>query len=63
VLNLLPLPMLDGGHLMYYIFEAVTGRPVSDLWLARLQRGGIVVLLAMMSVALFNDVARLLGLH
>ncbi len=63
VLNLLPLPMLDGGHLMYYIFEGITGRPVSDLWLARLQRGGIAVLLLMMSVALFNDVARLLGLH
>jgi regulator of sigma E protease len=63
VLNLLPLPMLDGGHLMYYLFEAVTGRPVSDLWLARLQRGGFAVLLMMMSVALFNDVARLLGLH
>jgi regulator of sigma E protease len=63
VLNLLPLPMLDGGHLMYYIFEGVTGRPVSDLWLARLQRGGIVVLLMMMSVALYNDVARLLGLN
>ena len=63
VLNLLPLPMLDGGHLMYYIFEAATGRPVSDLWLARLQRGGVAVLLVMMSVALFNDVARLLGLH
>ncbi len=63
VLNLLPLPMLDGGHLMYYIFEALTGRPVSETWLARLQRGGIAVLLMMMSVALFNDVARLLGLH
>ena len=63
VLNLLPLPMLDGGHLMYYIFEAVTGRPVSELWLARLQRGGIALLLMMMSVALFNDVARLLGLQ
>ncbi|MFM2402241.1 MAG: metalloprotease RseP [Pseudomonadota bacterium] len=63
VLNLLPLPMLDGGHLMYHAFEAVTGRPVSDLWLARLQRGGLAVLLLMMSVALYNDVARLLGLH
>ena len=63
VLNLLPLPMLDGGHLMYYIFEALTGRPVSDTWLARLQRGGVAVLLMMMSVALFNDVARLLGQH
>jgi regulator of sigma E protease len=63
VLNLLPLPMLDGGHLMYYLFEAVTGRPVPERWLERLQRGGIAVLLMMMSVALFNDVARLLGLH
>jgi regulator of sigma E protease len=63
VLNLLPLPMLDGGHLMYYLFEGVTGKPVSEIWLARLQRGGIAVLLVMMSVALFNDVARLLGLH
>lgn len=63
VLNLLPLPMLDGGHLMYYLFEGVTGKPVSEVWLERLQRGGIVVLTMMMSIALFNDVARLLGLH
>ncbi len=63
VLNLLPLPMLDGGHLMYYLFEAVTGRPVSDLWLERLQRGGVAIMLMMMSLALYNDVARLLGLQ
>jgi regulator of sigma E protease len=63
ILNLLPLPMLDGGHLMYHLFEAVTGRPVSEVWLDRLQRGGFAVMLMMMSLALYNDVARLLGLH
>jgi regulator of sigma E protease len=56
VLNLLPLPVLDGGHLMYYLWEAVTGKSVSDAWMERLQRGGIAVLLVMMSIALFNDV-------
>jgi regulator of sigma E protease len=63
VLNLLPLPMLDGGHLMYYLFEGITGRPVSELWLTWLQRGGALVLLLLMTLALSNDVARLLGLH
>jgi regulator of sigma E protease len=63
VLNLLPLPMLDGGHLMYYLFEGVTGRPVSELWLKWLQRGGALIMLLMMSLALSNDVARLLGLQ
>ncbi len=61
VLNLLPLPVLDGGHLMYYLWEAVTGKSVSDAWMGRLQRGGVAVLLCMMSVALFNDITRLLG--
>jgi regulator of sigma E protease len=63
VLNLLPLPLLDGGHLIYCAYEGLTGRPVSGLWLTWLQRGGALVLLLIMSVALSNDVARLLGLQ
>lgn len=61
VLNLLPLPVLDGGHLMYYLWEAVTGRSVSDAWMTRLHRGGLAILLMMMTIAIFNDLQRLLG--
>lgn len=61
VLNLLPLPVLDGGHLLYYLIEGVTGRPIPEQWLERLQRAGMAMLLALMSVAVFNDIARLLG--
>jgi regulator of sigma E protease len=62
VLNLLPLPVLDGGHLMYYLWEGVTGKPVSDLWTERLQRGGVALLFSMMFIALYNDVTRLLAI-
>ena len=61
VLNLLPLPMLDGGHLVYYIVEGFTGRPISEAWLDRLQRGGLAIMVLMMSLAFYNDLARLLG--
>jgi regulator of sigma E protease len=63
VLNLLPIPMLDGGMLLYYLFEGATGRPVSELWQLWLQRGGALILLLLMTLALSNDAARFLGLQ
>jgi regulator of sigma E protease len=63
VLNLLPLPMLDGGHLMYHLFEGLSGRPVSEWWQRQLQRAGALILMLMMALALSNDVARLAGWH
>lgn len=63
VLNLLPLPMLDGGHLMYHLFEGLSGRPVSEWWQRQLQRAGALVLMLMMALALSNDVARFAGWH
>ncbi len=44
---------------MYYLWEGVVGRAVSDAWVERLQRAGLAVLLVMMSIALFNDISRL----
>ena len=61
VLNLLPVPVLDGGHLMYYLWEAVTGKPVTGVWLERLQYVGMCLLLTMMAIAMYNDVAHRLG--
>jgi regulator of sigma E protease len=59
VFNLLPVPVLDGGHLLYYLYEACTGRPPSSAWLDVTQRVGLAVLVALMVLSLFNDVVRL----
>jgi regulator of sigma E protease len=59
LLNLLPLPMLDGGHLMYYLWEYLTGKPVSVAWQQGLQKVGFAALIFIMSLALFNDLSRL----
>ena len=57
VMNLLPVPVLDGGHLVYFLWEAVTGKPVAGAWLDRLQYAGLLLLLAMVAVTLYNDIA------
>ena len=61
VMNLLPIPMLDGGHLLYYSAEIVRGRPPSERFLEWSQRAGMFLLAGLMVVALFNDFARLLS--
>ncbi|MFM2084460.1 MAG: hypothetical protein RLY95_1278 [Pseudomonadota bacterium] len=63
VLNLLPLPMLDGGHLMYYLWELLTGKAVSAAWLDKLQRAGFVLLILLTVLALYNDLVRVFGLR
>jgi len=59
VLNLLPVPLLDGGHLLYYFAEIIKGSPVSDRAIEVGQRIGMAVLAVLMALALFNDVSRL----
>jgi regulator of sigma E protease len=61
VLNLLPIPLLDGGHLMYYIAEIIKGRPVSERALEMGQHVGIALLFTLMAFAIYNDITRLLG--
>jgi len=59
VLNLLPIPLLDGGHLLYYLAEIVLGRPVSDRAFEVGQRIGMALLAVLMTLALVNDFSRL----
>jgi regulator of sigma E protease len=61
VLNLLPIPVLDGGHLVYYGLEAIRGRPLSERFVEITQKAGLAMIGAMMIMALFNDFTRLIG--
>ncbi len=60
VLNLLPIPLLDGGHLMYYMVEIAKGSPVSDKTMELGQHVGMAVLFLLMAFALYNDITRLI---
>ena len=59
VLNLLPIPLLDGGHLMYYAVEIIKGSPVSERAMELGQRVGLALLLVVMAFAFYNDLNRL----
>jgi regulator of sigma E protease len=61
VMNLLPIPVLDGGLLLYYAVEVLTGRPVSERFGAIAQRAGVGILMTLMLVAVFNDINRLIS--
>ena len=61
ILNLLPIPILDGGHLTYYLIEVVRKKPVSDETQEFASRIGMVLLFSLMGVALYNDILRVMG--
>lgn len=59
VLNLLPVPVLDGGHLMFYVFEAIRGKPLSDKTQIHLQQIGMMILMSLMLLGIYLDLGRL----
>ena len=61
VLNLLPVPLLDGGHLMYYVVEIIKGSPVSERAIEIGQHVGVALLFTLMAFALYNDINRLIS--
>ncbi|MCF7985760.1 MAG: RIP metalloprotease RseP, partial [Thiohalocapsa sp.] len=61
LLNLLPIPVLDGGHLLYFAIEGVTGKPLSEAAQAFGQRIGLAMILSLMTLAFYVDIARMLG--
>ncbi|WP_457673453.1 RIP metalloprotease RseP [Thiolapillus sp.] len=61
VFNLLPIPVLDGGHLFYFLIEAVTGKPPSEDFMLRGQQVGLALLLSLMALVFYQDIVRLAG--
>jgi regulator of sigma E protease len=61
ILNLLPIPILDGGHLFFYTFELVFRRPISLRAREWAQQIGLILLVLLMGLAFYNDIVRMLG--
>lgn len=61
VMNLLPIPVLDGGHLLYYAMEVLMGKPLPEYVALMAQKVGVVLLMSLMAVAFFNDLVRLMS--
>ncbi len=61
VINLLPIPMLDGGHLMYYFAEVIRGKPLSERIMEIGTKFGVTLVIVSMVLALYNDINRLLA--
>jgi len=59
IINLLPVPVLDGGHLLYYLIELLTGKPVPENIQEAGYKFGALALLGLMSIAIYNDLLRL----
>ena len=58
ILNLLPIPILDGGHLLFFVIEALRGAPLSLRKLEIAQQIGLILLMSLMAFAIFNDITR-----
>lgn len=61
VLNLLPIPLLDGGHLMYYVIEIIKGSPLSEKIMGISQQIGMMLLFILMILAMYNDINRFIS--
>jgi regulator of sigma E protease len=61
IINLLPIPVLDGGHILFFTIETITRRPLNEKWKSISMRIGIMLLLMLMALAIFNDFRRLLS--
>ena len=61
VINLFPIPVLDGGHILFYVIELAKGKPLSERFMAAAQQVGIVLLVGLMLLVTYNDIFRLIG--